>query len=840
MKHQDHFNFTFPLPNGLHARPAAFIEEAIREYECDITIINNRNNRQANTASVLSMIASDILINDVCTVVVSGEKSSEEARTFKAFLTGDFLHCDPETRAMNPSSEGTPLPCMLRDDLALSSRGICVSAGIGQGKLIHVNTSRLRLTPEAITKASIAEEKIRFLQAKAALCQTLERQLTSASHEQLEVIKAHLALVQDQQLTAEITECIANHASILHAILTTQAKYSEQLASSSSQYLRERVYDIQDVCAQLIEEVYGKDSYDHPDTVLTEDSICVASHLTPSQFLSLDRRLLKGLVLGEGSETSHTIILARSFGIPVVSGLDLSGIGKEHNEAVILDAHLGLLICTPSQQVQRYYALEHQKTERVKQRRSTYITRQTLTREGVRIEVAANIASAHETEAAFACGAEGIGLFRTEMLYMDRDQPPAEQELYEAFRKTLSVANGRPVIIRTMDIGGDKPVAYFDTGQEENPFLGYRGVRIYPEYLSLFKDQLRALLRASAHGPCKIMVPMVSSLTEARWLRETFNEVMAELREAAMEFDASTPLGIMLEVPSCALIIDQLAQCIDFFSIGSNDLVQYYMAADRGNKRVQPLHDALNPSVLRLLKHIVDQCRKAGRWVGLCGEMAGSSRNLPLLVGLGLNEVSMGGAVILESKECISHLSAKSCRLLVEQAIMLETGDEVNALLDRFHSEGAEQPMLSEQTIMTGAQCQSKAEVIKTLIDNLELDGRLVDRHRAEEAVWDREAVSPTMLGFGIAIPHCKADSIKTNSISIMKLKTPILWNEGDEQLTDTVFMLNVRASDAGSMHMKIFAQLSRRIMRPVFRRALAECKNSQALLEFIHSEIEF
>ncbi len=832
------FNYTFPLPNGLHARPASFIEETVKSYSDAITITNLRNNKEADTRSVLSMIASDIALNDPVLVEVTGDQAESTLNQFKSFLETEFLACDEPLEVVKDKRQ-KPLPHMLRDEPLQSLRGVSVSPGLARGIPLVLGEPRLVLNPETLEKADGHEEQARFDQTRQQLQAQLEHQVETSGGEEKAILKAHLSLLGDEKLVSSIAEGINAGSSILSAILTTQEHFTQVLESSRSEYLQERALDIRDLCSKLIVMTYGADSFEKTDTELTTDTVCIAGSLAPSQFLSLDRTRLKGLVLEAGGTTSHTVIVARSFGIPVMVGVEGARTLAAEGAQVIMDANLGLLISNPSEKVARFYDLEQSKQERLNLRRQKYVDQAAVTLDGHLMEVAANIASAEEAEAAFAQGAEGVGLFRTEMLYMDRTEPPCEEEQFETYRKAVTAANGKPVIIRTMDIGGDKPVDYFNIGTEENPFLGYRAVRLYPKYLKLFETQLRAILRASHYGQCKIMVPMVATLAEAKWLREVFNQIVETMKLEGVEHNPDVQLGIMLEVPSCAFIIDQLVRYVDFFSIGSNDLTQYLLAADRGNSKVEHLYDSLNPAFLRLLQHVVSEAHKAGAWVGMCGEFAGNPEHLPILLGLGLDEISLSAPRILEIKEAISQLTLADSKALLEQVLQLETSEAVLEHLQSAVQQQEALPILAEHSIIMNADCRSKGEVIKTLVDNLDINGRVSDVVGAEQAIWEREAISPTMLGFGIAIPHCKSDSIAVNSISIMKLAEPILWNEGDPVMTDTVFMLTVRASEAGSVHMQIFAQLARRIMRGAFRDSLAACTSEQELLEFISSELE-
>ncbi len=832
------FNYIFPLENGLHARPASFIETKVKNYKDCITITNLKNNKVADTRSVLSMIASDIALNDELVFEVCGDNADSTSEHFRHFLDTEFIHCDQAIEAVGQHQK-KPLPYMLQNVELNSLNGLPVSAGTAEGKAMILGKARLTLDPVTVEKGNTQEERRRFNQARENAIIKMEQQVTSAKHEEGEIIQSHLSLLNDEKLIHSILNKIEAGDSILSAILESQNHYEEVLNNTSSEYLRERVLDIQDVCTKLIEAVYGENSFEKNDHQLNDQAICIAETLTPSQFLAMDRRLLKGLVLEAGGTTSHTVILARSYGIPVIVGAEHACDFVNADESVILDANLGMLIKQPSKTVCRYYELEQVRQARLLKRREKYIHKKSTTLDGHHLEVAANIASAEEAEAAFSQGAESIGLFRTEMLYMDRSEPPCEEEQFEIYKKALVAANNKPVIIRTMDIGGDKPVDYFNIGKEDNPFLGYRAIRLYSDYLPLFETQLRAMLRASIYGRCKIMVPMVATLSEARWLRETFNHVVSTLSAEGVAINANVELGIMMEVPSSAFIIDQLVKYVDFFSIGSNDLTQYLLAADRGNRKVEYLYDSLNPAFLRLLKHIVDAAHQSGVWVGMCGEFAGKPEHLPLLLGLGLDEISLSAPNILEVKETISLLTAENSKEILTQALNKETSEDVATLLQQSLQERKSMAVLAEHSIIVDADCHTKAEVIKTLVDNLHVNGRVSDLDATEAAIWNREAISPTMLGFGIAIPHCKSDAVAASSISIMKLAQPILWNEGDTVKTDTVFMLTVRENEAGNTHMKIFAQLARRIMRETFRNSLAACRDKQELLTFISNELD-
>jgi len=458
------------------------------------------------------------------------------------------------------------------------------------------------------------------------------------------------------------------------------------------------------------------------------------------------------------------------------------------------------------------------------------------TLDGHKIEVAANIALPVEAEAAFARGAQSIGLFRTEMMYMDRKSAPGEEELYEMYCQAISAANGRSIIVRTMDIGGDKPLDYLNIPEEANPFLGYRAVRIYAEFIDLFKTQLRSILRASAHGPLKIMIPMISSLDEILWVKEILSEVKHELREKHVIFDERISLGIMLEVPSIAYIIDQCCEEIDFFSIGSNDLTQYLLAVDRDNSRVSRHYNSLSPAFLRALDHIVSQVHRHGKWVGLCGELGAKGSVLPLLIGLGLDEISMSAPGIGVTKARMSKLDSRECRLLLNQAMACRTALEVEGLLARFRLSQQDVPLVSADFVVLDADFRSREEAIKAMTDRLFLSGRCRYPAKLADDVWAREDVFPTGLGFGFAIPHTKSEHIEQSTISVTRLAQPIKWGEEEVRF---IIMLTLNKHAAGDQHMKIFSRLARRIMNEGFRQQLMQSATSQEVESLLCSELE-
>jgi fructose-specific phosphotransferase system IIA component len=459
------------------------------------------------------------------------------------------------------------------------------------------------------------------------------------------------------------------------------------------------------------------------------------------------------------------------------------------------------------------------------------------TQDGHPIEIGANIATSDEAAAIIAAGADGIGLFRTEMLFLDRTSAPLENEQLETYQLVLEAIRGLPVIIRTLDIGGDKPLNYLHLPAEENPFLGYRALRIYPEFELLFRTQVRALIRASATGPLKLLLPMIATVDEARWIKAIILEEQTKCTAENVPFDPFMPVGAMIEVPSAAFAMDALCHEFDFFSIGSNDLLQYFMAADRSNARLAGLYNPLQPSFLRLLKLIVDAAHKNKKWIGVCGEVGGQIRLLPLLAGLGLDELSMAAPVIADIKAGLSVLRMTDCRQLLDTALGCATADEVAALLERF-AEQHSAPLIDPELIILNSNATTKEEVIKQAVDRLFILGRIESSRIVEDSIGQREKSYSTGFGHGFAIPHCKSDAVRFNSLVMIKLRVPVPWNSLDNQPVSTVILFAVRETNSATEHMKVFAKLARQVMNSSFRARLEVENNTTSLCTFLNETL--
>lgn len=826
--------FICELPNGVHARPASHVETLCNTFHCNIEWHNLRTDRKGNAKSALAIIGTDTLAGDNCRLLISGADENAAHDRLSVWLKDEFPLCDAPLEQVT-AVEQEPLPASLTRLGPTLFRAQPVCNGSAGGVLTRLAALDLNNLGELPAAQSPEQEQSALDGGLARLVRTLELRLLDSDSTASTILEAHRSLATDTSLRQHLLEGVNHGLSCAQAIIASTNHFCAEFARSSSSYLQERALDVRDVGFQLLQDIYGEQRFPAPGQ-LTQPSICMAEELTPSQFLELDKTQLKGLLLQSGGTTSHTVILARSFNIPTLVGVEIDALTPWQNQTVYLDGNAGAVIVAPGEAITRYYQQEARVQAAIHEQQSVWLNKEARSADGIRLEVAANIAHSVEAQAAFGNGAEAVGLFRTEMLYMDRASEPSESELYNIFCQALESANGRSIIIRTMDIGGDKPVDYLNIPAENNPFLGYRAVRIYEEYSTLFITQLRAILRASAHGSLKIMIPMISSMEEILWVKEKVAEAKQQLRSEHVPFDERIPLGIMLEVPSVMFIIDQCCEEIDFFSIGSNDLTQYLLAVDRDNARVTRHYNSLNPAFLRALDFAVQAVHRQGKWIGLCGELGAKGSVLPLLVGLGLDEISMSAPSIPATKARLAQLDSRACRQLLNQAMACRTSLEVEHLLAQFRMSQQDAPLITPRCISLDNDWRSKEEVLKGMTDNLLLAGRCRYPRKLEADLWAREAVFSTGLGFSFAIPHSKSEHIEQSTISVARLPAPVAWGDEEAQF---IIMLTLNKHAAGDQHMRIFSRLARRIMHEEFRHSLVNAASADAIASLLQHELE-
>jgi phosphotransferase system enzyme I (PtsI) len=561
--------------------------------------------------------------------------------------------------------------------------GAGVSPGIARGQ-IHVvrddfdDVARYRISPSQVTD-EIGRFEAALIQTRMQILEMQQRIAESIGAKDAAIFDAHLLVVEDRTLIDEVlrkleTE-LCNVEWVFQEVATT---YAETLNKIDDPYLRERALDIQDVTKRVIRNLQGK----APKTFLglSEPHILIAHNLTPSDTAAMNRERVLGLATDLGSRTSHTAIMARSLNIPAVVGLHDITEKLETGQHVLLDGTNGFLIVDPTPEtLKRYGEIESRRVKVVAQLKELRETTST-TRDGRHIVLSANIELPEDVDAVAANGAEGIGLYRTEFLYLNRRTLPTEDEQYETYRKVAERVRPDPLIIRTFDLGGDKLApGTVDISDELNPFLGWRAIRFCLENIDIFKTQLRAILRAAAVGNVKIMFPMISGLDELRSAISVLAECKEELCASRIDIGDRTEVGAMIEIPSAAISADVLASEVDFFSIGTNDLIQYALAVDRVNERIAHLYEPTHPAVLRLLKMIADAAHANDIWVGVCGEMAGDVALIPLLLGLGMDELSAGATLVPRVKRAVQSLAIPECRDLVEEALKLQTPSEILA-----------------------------------------------------------------------------------------------------------------------------------------------------------------
>lgn len=562
-------------------------------------------------------------------------------------------------------------------------KGTSASAGIGIGKAAIVEETELVIKKETISDA--AAEKERF---HAALNQAMEETdalakdlATRVGEKEAEILNGHLMLLSDPMLTGEIENTIAGeNACSEYAIENVCNMYADMFASMGDELMQQRATDMRDIKTRMQKILLGVSSVDIAS--LPAGSIIVAKDLTPSMTAGINPDNVCGIVTELGGKTSHSAILARALEIPAIVAVEGFLKNVKDGDTVVLDGSEGIVFVNPEETVTAEYETKRTAYLKEKKELDQYIGKPTVTKDGVTIELVANIGKPEDVDKVLQYDAEGIGLFRTEFLFMDRNSMPTEDEQFEAYQKVAIAMNGKPVIIRTLDIGGDKEIPYMGLKKDENPFLGYRAIRFCLDRREdVYGPQLRALLRASAFGNIKIMVPMVTCLEEFREAKAMIEEVKAELDLKGIAYKRDIQVGIMVETAAASLMADAFAKEVDFFSIGTNDLTQYTMSVDRGNDKVSYLYSPLNPAVLRSIRHIIQCGRKEGIMVGMCGEAASDPLMIPLLLAFGLNEFSMSASAVLNARKLITGYSIAELQSIADQAMSFVTAGEVEAYM---------------------------------------------------------------------------------------------------------------------------------------------------------------
>ncbi|MFW6266807.1 MAG: phosphoenolpyruvate--protein phosphotransferase [Halanaerobium sp.] len=564
--------------------------------------------------------------------------------------------------------------------------GIAASPGIAIGKSLLKVEKEIEIDKKNINENQIEQEIEKLHNAlsksKEQLEQLKEETAEKLGEEKAEIFAAHLMILDDPEVIPAFENKIKdNKLNAAAAVKKVIDEFAAMFAAMDDEYLRERGSDIKDVGMRVIKNLLGIE--DIADK-MEEEVIIIAEDLTPSDTAQLDTDKVLAFVTRDGSRTSHSAIMARSLGIPSVVGVGSELIEKaENGMEIIVDGNSGNIYFNPEQSTLTEYEAKLEKYEAEQERLKAFKNKSAETKDGHRVEVVGNMGNLKDVDPILANGGEGVGLFRSEFLYMDRDQLPTEEEQFEVYKEVAEKMGDKPVIIRTLDVGGDKELPYLDFPEEMNPFLGYRAIRVCLERDDIFKPQLRALLRAGSFGNLKIMFPMISSLNELLAAKAKVEEVKAELRAEGLEYNAEIDLGMMIEIPAAVMIADKLAKEVDFFSIGTNDLIQYTVAVDRMNEQIAEMHTPYHPAVLRLVKKTIEAAHAEDIWVGMCGEAAGEELLLPFLLGAGLDEFSMSAVSILKIKEILTKWTLAEAEKISQQVLNLGTAAEVKNYLNK-------------------------------------------------------------------------------------------------------------------------------------------------------------
>lgn len=561
-------------------------------------------------------------------------------------------------------------------------QGVNASEGIGIGTVMIAVDPDLTFEPHEVADA--AAEKERYQSALAVFCEKTQAQAdhmkTAVGEAEAEIMLGHIVLAQDPGMIDAINGAIDGGTCAEQALVDASTMFENMFLSMDDEMFRLRAADIADIRTGILAELLGVEVVDL--SVLPENTVVVVHDLTPSMTATIDKKNVAGIVTETGGRTSHSAIIARALEIPAVLSVANSCSALRNGMTAIVDGSDGVVISEPDADVLAEYTAMAEKFAAEKAALEAFRGKETVTADGIKKILACNIGSPDDVANALEHDAEAIGLFRSEFLFMDATELPSEEEQFQAYRKVATALKGAPVIIRTLDVGGDKEIPYLHMEKEENPFMGYRAVRYCLDNADQYKVQLRALLRASAFGDIKIMIPLVTCVEEVRAVKELVDVCKAELDQEGFKFNPDTEVGVMMETPAASLIADKLAEEADFFSIGTNDLIGYTMCADRGNDRISNLYNVYYPAVLRSIKNIIECGVKAGIMVGMCGEAAADPLLEPLLISFGLEEFSMSAPSILRARKTISQWSKQECDELAERALSLSTSAEVKALLE--------------------------------------------------------------------------------------------------------------------------------------------------------------
>ena len=564
-------------------------------------------------------------------------------------------------------------------------KGTGASPGIALGRALVIEHSELVIEKKTIENIDKEIQKLESAVkvSKEELTKVKEKALAELGEHEAEIFEAHLLVLEDPELIGSAISKIRDEkVNADYALNEIKEMFVAMFESMDNEYMRERAADIKDVTNRVLRHILGIKVVDLAG--LDEEVVLIAHDLTPSDTATMNKNMVLGFLTDIGGRTSHTAIMARTLEIAAVVGLNDITKKVKDGDYIVFNGDTGEVIVNPDEETKAKYASLKEEFEEYRKSLELLKGQASITTDGRHVELAGNIGSPNDVEGLIKNDAEGVGLYRTEFLYMDKeDSFPTEEEQYEAYKAVLEGMNNKPIVIRTLDIGGDKELPYFEMEAEMNPFLGYRAIRLCLDRKDIFKTQLRALYRASVHGKLRIMFPMISSLEELLDAKEVIKEVLKELDAENIAYSNDVEVGMMIEIPSAAVISDVLAKHVDFFSIGTNDLIQYTCAVDRMNQKISHLYNQFNPAVLRLIKTVIDNAHKEGKWVGMCGESAGDQRMIPILLGFGLDEFSMSPISILPARKLITSVSYEDMQNFANEVLSMGTAKEIKAHVEK-------------------------------------------------------------------------------------------------------------------------------------------------------------
>lgn len=669
--------------HGLHARPAARFVQTASRFNADVRVANLTTGSSFVSAKSLNALATlGALHGHQIQIQARGEQAAEAVEALKKLVEERFGEAAVSVAPLPvppPVQAAEPQPS---DERIL--RGLPVSEGVAVAPVFHYE-SLPPLIPDYEAQDTSAEwQKLQTALEKVrrAILERQREMVSRVGEEEAAIFEAHALLLSDEELLENTRRLIQeNHYNAARAWKESVDEIVARFQGLADDYLKQRAVDVQDVGNQVLRELSGEA---HQKIIFREPVILVADDLTPTETASLDLERVQGIALLSGGATSHSAILARSLGIPAVTGLPMRVKQIPQQTVVALDGFKGEVVIQPDENIRREFETRRTRWLEEKQRLLATTHQAAVTLDGLTIEVAANVGNLTDAQTAVQNGADGVGLLRTEFLFLTRQTAPTEEEQYQAIHQIGMTLQGKPVIVRTLDVGGDKPLPYINQQPEANPFLGVRALRLSLQQPELFRTQLRAILRAGADTYLRIMFPMVATIEEVHQANQFLQTVHAELEAEGLAHRWPIESGIMVEIPSAAVVADALAPHVAFFSIGTNDLTQYTMAAERGNPQLNYLNDALHPAVLRLIGEVTNAAEKHGKWVGVCGELAGDVEAVPILIGLGVRELSVNAAGIPRVKAIVRALTTEQARQIAQQAVACANAQQVRQLAADF------------------------------------------------------------------------------------------------------------------------------------------------------------